>query len=120
LKEKSMPIPALPFSKIRRAGGLVFLAGEVPLADDGSIPQGIGPQTDLTLARIASTLSGEGLSLKDVVSCTVYLADKADFRAFNEAYARHFSDPLPVRTTVQAELMLDARVEITVIAQTRG
>jgi 2-iminobutanoate/2-iminopropanoate deaminase len=91
LKEKSMPIPALPFSKIRRAGGLVFLAGEVPLADDGSIPQGIGPQTDLTLAR-----------------------------TFNEAYARHFSDPLPVRTTVQAELMLGARAEITVIAQTRG
>ena len=45
------------------------------------------------------------------------LADKADFRAFNEAYARHFSDPLPVRTTVQAELMLDAGIEVTVIAQ---
>lgn len=115
-----MSTPALPFSKVRRAGDLVFLAGEVPFADDGSIPQGIGPQTDLTLARIAATLKGEGLSLKDVVSCTVYLADKTDFRAFNEAYARHFSDPLPVRTTVQAELMLDARVEIRVIAQTRG
>src|ERR1700722_10130615 len=109
-----MSTPALPFSKVRRAGDLVFLAGEVPFADDGSIPQGIGPQTDLTLARIAATLKGEGLSLKDVVSCTVYLADKADFRTFNEAY--HFSDSLPVRTTVQAELMLDAKVEITVIA----
>ena len=115
-----MSTPALPFSKVRRAGDLVFLAGEVPFADDGSIPQGIGPQTDLTLARIALTLNGEGLSLKDVVSCTVHLADKADFRAFNEAYARHFSDPLPVRTTVQAALMLDARVEITVIAKARG
>lgn len=115
-----MSRPALPFSKVRRAGDLVFLAGEVPLADDGSIPQGIGPQTDLTLARIAATLKGEGLSLKDVVSCIVYLADKTDFRAFNEGYVRHFSDPLPVRTTVQAELMLDARVEIRVIAQTRG
>jgi len=37
-----------------------------------------------------------------------------------EAYARHFSDPLPVRTTVQAELMLDAKIEITVIAQERA
>ncbi len=114
-----MSIPALPFSKVRRAGDLVFLAGEMPFADDGSIPQGIGPQTDLTLTRIASTLKGEGLSLKDVLSCTVYLTDKADFRAFNEAYARHFSDPLPVRTTVQAELMADARIEITVIARAR-
>ena len=111
-----MPVPALPFSKVRRTKDLVFLAGEVPFADDGSIPEGIGAQTDLTLKRIAATLEGEGLSLKDVVSCTVYLADKADFRAFNEAYGRHFTDPLPVRTTVQATLMVVARVEITVIA----
>ena len=47
--------------------------------------------------------------MADVVSCTVYLADRADFRAFNDAYRLHFSDPLPVRTTVQAELMVDAK-----------
>jgi 2-iminobutanoate/2-iminopropanoate deaminase len=111
-----MSIPALPFSKVRRAGDLVFLAGEMPFADDGSIPAGIGAQTELTLKRIAATLAGEGLSLKDVLSCTVHLADKADFHAFNEAYGRHFSDPLPVRTTVQATLMVDARIEITVLA----
>jgi enamine deaminase RidA (YjgF/YER057c/UK114 family) len=115
-----MSLPALPFSKTRRAGGLVFLSGELPLLPDGSVPQGIGPQTDLALEKIAATLTGQGLSMADVISCTVYLADKADFRAFNEAYARHFSDPLPVRTTVQAELMLDAKIEITVIAQERA
>jgi 2-iminobutanoate/2-iminopropanoate deaminase len=115
-----MSIPALPFSKVRRAGDLVFLAGEMPFADDGSIPAGIGAQTDLTLKRIAATLAGEGLSLQDVLSCTVHLADRADFRAFNEAYGRHFTDPLPVRTTVQATLMVDARIEITVIARTRA
>jgi 2-iminobutanoate/2-iminopropanoate deaminase len=112
-----MTIPTLPFSKIRRAGDLVFLVGEMPFADDGSIPAGIGAQTDLTLKRIAATLAEQGLSLNDVLSCTVHLADKADFRAFNEAYGRHFTDPLPVRTTVQATLMVDARIEITVIAR---
>jgi 2-iminobutanoate/2-iminopropanoate deaminase len=112
-----MSIPALPFSKVRREGNLVFLAGEMPFADDGSIPVGIGAQTDLTLMRIAATLNGEGLSLADIISCTVYLADKADFRAFNEAYGRHFKDPLPVRTTVQAALMVDALIEISVIAR---
>ena len=111
-----MTIPALPFSKLRRAGELAFLSGEIGFADDGSIPEGIAAQTDLTLKRIAATLNGEGLSLKDVLSCTVHLADKADFGAFNEAYRRHFTDPLPVRTTVQATLMVDARIEITVIA----
>src|SRR5437773_782846 len=112
-----MSIAALPFSKVRRAGDLVFLAGELPFAEDGSIPAGIGAQTDLTLQRIAATLATEGLSLADVLSCTVHLVDKADFRAFNEAYGRHFTDPLPVRTTVQAALMADARIEITVIAR---
>ena len=110
---------AFPLSKVRRAGGFVFLAGEVPSSPNGSIPSDIAVQTVLTLTKIAGTLAAEGLSLADVVSCTVYLADKTDFKAFNEAYASHFSDPLPVRTTVEAALMLDAKVEITVIAKER-
>jgi enamine deaminase RidA (YjgF/YER057c/UK114 family) len=108
-----------PFSLVRRAGGLVFLSGEVPVADDGTIPEGIAAQTDLTLKLIAETLAGERLSLADVVSCTVYLADKADFPAFNEAYRKHFRDPLPVRTTVEAKLVPDVRIEITVVAAER-
>src|SRR3954470_5552664 len=48
-----MSVPVLPFSKVRHAGSLVFLAGELPLSENGSIPDGIGPQTDLTLRRIA-------------------------------------------------------------------
>jgi enamine deaminase RidA (YjgF/YER057c/UK114 family) len=108
-----------PFSLVRRAGGLVFLSGEVPVADDGTIPEGIAAQTDLTLKLIAETLAGEGLSLADVVSCTIYLADKADFADFNQAYRKHFSDPLPVRTTVEAKLMPDVRIEITAIAAER-
>lgn len=115
-----MSIPTLPFSKMRRVADLAFLSGEMPFLPDGSIPAGIGPQTDLTLDRIAATLASDGLSLADVVSCTVHLADKADFAAFNEAYARRFSAPLPVRTTVQTALMVDAKIEITVIAETRA
>ena len=115
-----MPAPDLPFSKVRHVGSLVFLSGELPFSEDGSIPDGIGPQTDLILRRIGATLAGEGLSMADVVSCTVYLANRADFRAFNDAYRLHFSDPHPVRTTVQADLMVDAKVEITVVAQKRG
>jgi 2-iminobutanoate/2-iminopropanoate deaminase len=108
-----------PFSLVRRAGRLVFLSGEVPVADDGTIPEGIPAQTDLTLQLIAETLAAEGLSLADVVSCAVYLADKADFADFNQAYRRHFHDPLPVRTTVEARLMADVKIEITAVAAER-
>ena len=42
-----MTAPALPFSKLRQARGLVFLSGEMPFAEDGSIPEGIEAQTAL-------------------------------------------------------------------------
>lgn len=71
------------------------------------------------LRRIEATLATEGLSLADVVSCTCYLVDKADFAALNAVYRRLFADPLPVRSTVEAQLMIAAKVEITVIAEAR-
>lgn len=116
-----MTAPAgLPFSKVRKAGALVYLSGEMPIAADGSIPEGIEAQTTLTLDRIAATLSGQGLGLDDVVSVTAYLIDPADFPAFNRVYAARFQQPFPVRTTVRADLMLpQARLELTVIAQAR-
>lgn len=115
-----MSIANLPFSKVRHSQGLVFLSGELPFAEDGSIPEGIAAQTHLTLTRIQQTLAGECLSLDDVVSVTVYLTDRSDFAAFNQAYAAFFSTNLPVRATVCAGLVVDARVEISVIAQQRN
>ncbi|SHM35925.1 Enamine deaminase RidA, house cleaning of reactive enamine intermediates, YjgF/YER057c/UK114 family [Duganella sacchari] len=107
----------LPFSKWRRAGGLVFLSGELPLGPDGAMPSAIEAQTRLTLQRIAATLDGAGLALRDVVQVTVYLTHPEDFAAFNAVYQQHFTAPYPVRTTVVAPLVLPgARVEITVIA----
>jgi 2-iminobutanoate/2-iminopropanoate deaminase len=111
------PLPALPFSKVRRAAGLVFLSGDLPIAADGSVPDGIEAQTTLTLQRITATLQSEGLTLADVVSVTAYLVNPADFAGFNRVYAGAFPQPRPVRTTVRADLMLPkALLELTVIA----
>lgn len=108
--------PALPFSKTRQVGNTLYLSGELGFAEDGSIPAGIEAQTRNCLNRIKTTLESEGLALSNVVSCTCYLTDKADFVQFNQVYAEYFNSPLPVRTTVESGLMIDARVEITVIA----
>ncbi|MGR3804442.1 RidA family protein [Marinibacterium profundimaris] len=110
-------VPNLPFSKTRRVDNLLFLSGELGFDAEGKIPDGIEAQTRNCLERIGKTLACEGVGLQDVVSCTCYLTDKADFAAFNAVYAEYFSDPLPVRTTVLSGLMLDACVEITVIAK---
>jgi 2-iminobutanoate/2-iminopropanoate deaminase len=104
------------FSKCRVAQDLVFLSGEVPFLEDGSIPEGIAAQTELVFLRIARTLKTKNLTLKDIIAVTVYLIDRADFQSFNCIYQTFFSDPLPVRTTLCANLMVDARIEVTVVA----
>ena len=112
--------PALPFSKLRLAKGLAFLSGEMPFAEDGSIPHGIAAQTALVLKRIGATLGTVGLNLDDVVQVAVHLVDGSDFAAFNAEYRKHFRDPLPVRTTVVASLLAPgARLEVTVTAAQR-
>lgn len=111
---------SMPLSKIRVAHGLVFLAGDMPFAADGSVPDGIDAQTDTVLGRIAATLATVGLGLNDVVQVGVQLVNGDDFAAFNIAYARHFTAPYPVRTTIVAGLVAKgALLEITVVAAER-
>jgi enamine deaminase RidA (YjgF/YER057c/UK114 family) len=74
-------------------------------------------QTRVVLERIAATLAELGASLADVVRVTVWLADLAEFPAFNTEYRRHFAAAeLPARSTVEARLYKGARVEIEVQA----
>ena len=107
----------LPFSKTRRVGNTLYLSGEIGFDADGKVPEGIEAQTRNCLDRIKATLESEGLALSNVVSATCYLTEKSDFAAFNTVYAEYFEAPLPVRTTVQSGLMIDAKLEITVVAE---
>jgi enamine deaminase RidA (YjgF/YER057c/UK114 family) len=107
----------LPFSASRRAGGLLFLSGELPLTADGSVPAGIAAQTELALARIEKTLAAEGATLADVVQVTVHLVHPGDFAQFNAVYQDRFTAPYPARTTVIASLVVAAAsIEISVVA----
>ncbi len=113
-----MTASTLPFSSHRRVGDTVYLSGELGFDDAGKIAGDIAQQTETTLRRIEATLFGLHLSRRDIISCTCYLVRKEDFAGFNQAYRAFFNqDPRPVRTTVVADLVLDALVEITVVAQ---
>lgn len=108
---------SIPLSKTRRSGSTLYLSGELGFGPDGKIPDGIEAQTRQCLENIKSTLAKEGLDLSHVMSATCYLTDPADFPAFNKVYAEMFPEPYPVRTTIGCALMIDAKVEITVIAE---
>jgi reactive intermediate/imine deaminase len=107
----------LPFSPAVQAGPFVFVSGQVAMGDKGEIvPGGIEAQTRQTLKNVENALALAGCTLKDVVKATVWLDDARDFWTFNRVYAEFFSETRPARSTTQATLMIDAKVEIEVIA----
>jgi reactive intermediate/imine deaminase len=107
----------LPFCQATVANGFVFVSGQVALGDDGEvIAGGIVAQTHHCIKSISAILEKAGCTLKDVVKANVWLDDARDFQAFNRVYAGYFQEALPARACVQSALMVDAKVEIEVIA----
>ena len=107
----------LPFSPAVKAGPFVFVSGQVAMGDNGEIVAGgIEAQTRQALKNVEKALALAGCTLKEVVKSTVWLDDARDFWTFNRVYAEFFSDSKPARSTTQATLMIDAKVEIEVIA----
>jgi len=108
---------ALPFSPAVRAGDFVYISGQVAMGDNGEIvPGGIEAQTRRTMENVKQALSLGGCGLDDVIKCTVWLDDPRDFWSFNRIYAEYFPNNKPARSTTQAKLMVDAKIEIEAIA----
>ncbi|MGD9905632.1 MAG: Rid family detoxifying hydrolase [Vicinamibacterales bacterium] len=107
-----------PYAPALRAGQFLFLSGQIPLDDSGSIVAGgIREQATQVLENMRGLLAAGGAGFAQVVKTTIYLADMGDFAAVNEIYASYFSAPYPARATVQvARLPRDVRVEIDAIA----
>ena len=64
----------------------------------------IEQQTEQTIDNISAILEADGASLLDAVKVTVHLSDPRLFARYNAVYARRFSKPYPVRTTVGSDL----------------
>ncbi len=106
----------VPLSPAVRAGDFVYVSGQVPVVDGRVVGADVGAQTDQVIANIKQVLEMAGCTLADVIKTHVYLTDRDDFAAFNEAYGRHFATNPPARTTAEARLMIDIKVEIEAIA----
>ena len=107
----------LSLSRAIRAGDFVFLTGQVPMRDgipmtDGSIED----QTRAVLDDITATLTEAGCTRDDVVKSMVWLCDRADFPGFNAVYGAYFPHDPPARSAVVSDLLVDARVEVEVVA----
>ena len=110
----------LPFSSAVRVDSTLYLSGNL-----GNLPGtvelaegGIQGETRQTMENIQTVLEQFGSSMDEVVKCTVFLADMAEWGAMNEVYKTYFTKP-PARSALGANgLAAGARVEVECIATT--
>jgi 2-iminobutanoate/2-iminopropanoate deaminase len=113
------PSPRGHYSPGIRAGDFLFVSGQGPIdpATDSLSEGDVQHQTRLTLSNVQRILAAGGASLTDVVKCSVFLRDIADFHKMNQVYAEFFGDHKPARTTVEAKFHQAAMlVEIDCVA----
>ena len=107
-----------PYSQGMILGHLVFTSGQIPVDPaTGEIPEGIAAQAERSCRNVAAVLEAAGTSMENVVKTTCFMADMADFAAFNQVYARFFTS-CPARSCVAVkELPKGVLCEIEAIAQ---
>ena len=107
-----------PYSQGYTVGGLVFTSGQIPVDPaTGAVAEGIAAQADQSCRNVGAILEAAGLGFDKVVKTTCFLADIADFAAFNEVYARYFTSK-PARSCVAVkDLPKGVLCEIEAIAE---
>jgi len=113
----------VPLAEAVRVGDTLYMSGQIGIQPGTLklVPGGIKEEAKQTLANIKTTLEAHGYSLKDVVKCTVMLADISKWGDFNEVYKTVFSEPFPARSAIGANgLAIGAQVEVECIAVASG
>ena len=116
------PKRVAPFSHAVKAGGFLFVTGQMPtLTNDPTklIEGDIISQTHQVMKNLKHVLTAANTSLEDVVFVRIYLINFQDFDKMNAVYESYFaSDKLPARTCIGVTgLAVGASVEIDLIAK---
>lgn len=107
-----------PYSQGFIAGGFVYTSGQIPVNPaDGTVPEGIAAQTAQSCKNVGAILEAAGSGYDKVIKTTCFLADIADFSAFNEVYAKYFTSK-PARSCVAVkDLPKGVLCEIEAVAE---
>ena len=116
---KSAPQAIGPYSQAAIIGNLIFTSGQIPLDPETGalVGDNITEQTHRVCKNLEAVLTASGASLKSAVKTTCFLSNMSDFSAFNEVYAKYFTEK-PARSCVAVkDLPKGALVEVEVIAE---
>ena len=94
-----------PYSQGYEVNGFVYTSGQIPVdPETGNIPQGITAQAERSCQNVGAILQAAGVDFSKVFKTTCFLADMADFAAFNEVYAKYFVSK-PARSCVAVKTL---------------
>jgi reactive intermediate/imine deaminase len=114
----SAPAAIGTYSQAIRAGGTVYLSGQIPLVPETMelVSGGAELQIRQVFDNLTAVAEAAGATLADVVKLTVYLTDLGDFATVNEIMAEYFTEPYPARAAIGvAQLPKGAAVEMDAI-----
>lgn len=118
IETEKAPAAIGPYSQGIIANGFLFASGQIPIIPEtGDIVQGdITVQARQVMKNISEVLKAADAGFEQVVKTTCFLADMADFAAFNEVYAQYFTQK-PARSCVAVkQLPKDVLCEVEIIA----
>jgi len=100
----------------------VFVAGQVGMRPDGSIPSAFAEQAELTFTNLRSCLAAHGLGVEAVVKLSVFLLPQQDFQLLRAVRERHFGAHRPTSTTVYVPQLASPQflLEIEALAVKEG
>lgn len=119
VQTEKAPAAIGPYSQAKITGSYVFCSGQIPVNPATSQIEGktVAEQTHQSCKNVAALLQAAGTSMDKVVKTTCFLADIADFAAFNAVYEQYFVNK-PARSCVAVkDIPKGALVEIEVIAE---
>jgi 2-iminobutanoate/2-iminopropanoate deaminase len=113
------PAPIGPYSQAVKAGGLLFISGQIARVPGTSElrNENITEETKQVMKNLEAVLQGAGLTFSNVIKTTIFLKDMGFFVSVNEEYGKYFDSDFPARETVAVKgLPKDVNVEISMIA----
>ncbi len=108
-----------PYSQAIVHGDIVFTSGQIPINPETGAVEAVGitAQTEQVMKNLGAVLNAAGSSYEKAIKTTCFLADIGDFLAFNEVYAKYFTEK-PARSCVAVKaLPKGVLVEVEVIAE---
>ncbi len=113
------PAPIGPYSQAVLKNDTLYVSGQIPIDPKSGqlIDDTIQESTHQVMKNILALVTEAGMTVDNIVKCSIFLKDLRDFEEVNEIYASYFRSLPPARETVQVvKLPKDVGIEISCIA----